>query len=56
VEHIQRQLGHSNLGMELSDVDSNYNALQFSPTKRVGFVTAVVAYTNRRPGDRVAAR
>ena len=44
-DQIRPYLGYSNLGMELSDVDSNYNALQVSLTKRVGFVTALVAYT-----------
>jgi Carboxypeptidase regulatory-like domain len=44
-DQIRPYLGYSNLGMEFSDVDSNYNALQLSLTKRVGFVTALVAYT-----------
>jgi hypothetical protein len=44
-DQIRPYLGYSNLGMELSDVDSNYNALQLSVTKRAGFITALVAYT-----------
>jgi hypothetical protein len=42
--------------MELSDVNSNYNALQLSLTKRVGFVTALVAYTySKALGDGAGA-
>jgi hypothetical protein len=44
-DQIRPYLGYSNLGMELSDVDSNYNALQISLTKRAGFLTALVSYT-----------
>jgi hypothetical protein len=38
--------------MELSDVNSNYNSLQVSLTKRAGFVTAGIAYTySKAMGD-----
>jgi len=51
-DQIRPYLGYSNLGMELSDVDSNYNALQLSLTKRVGLVTALVTYTySKAMGD-----
>jgi outer membrane receptor protein involved in Fe transport len=51
-DQIRPYLGYSNLGMELSDVDSNYNALQLTLTKRVGFVTGLVAYTySKAMGD-----
>jgi hypothetical protein len=51
-DQIRPYLGYSNLGMELSDVDSNYHALQLSLTKRVGFVTALVVYTySKAMGD-----
>jgi hypothetical protein len=51
-DQIRPYLGYSNLGMELSDVNSNYNALQLSLTKRAGFVTALVAYTySKAMGD-----
>ena len=51
-DQIRPYLGYSNLGMELSDVDSNYNALQLSLTKRAGFITALVAYTySKAMGD-----
>ena len=51
-DQIRPYLGYSNLGMALSDVDSNYNALQLSLTKRVGFVTASAAYTySKTMGD-----
>ncbi|HET9409896.1 MAG TPA: TonB-dependent receptor [Candidatus Sulfotelmatobacter sp.] len=44
-DQIRPYLGYSSVGQELSDVNSNYNALQLSLTKRVGFVTALVSYT-----------
>src|SRR3984957_9069740 len=44
-DQIRPYLGYSNLGMALSDVDSNYNSLQISLKKRFGFVTGMVAYT-----------
>ena len=47
-DQIRPYLGYSNLGMALSDVTSNYNALQASLVKRVGFVTASVSYTFSR--------
>jgi hypothetical protein len=51
-DQIRPYLGYSNLGMELSDVNSNYNALQLTLTKRAGFVTALVAYTySKAMGD-----
>jgi Carboxypeptidase regulatory-like domain len=44
-DQIRPYLGYSNLGMELSDVNSNYNGLQVSLTKHAGWLTAAVAYT-----------
>lgn len=44
-DQIRPYLGFSSVGQELSDVNSNYNALQFSVTKRAGFVTALFSYT-----------
>jgi len=44
-DQIRPYLGYSNLGMAFSDVNSNYNSLQASLVKRVGFVTASVSYT-----------
>jgi hypothetical protein len=44
-DQIRPYLGYSNLGMALSDATSNYNSLQASLVKRVGFVTASVSYT-----------
>ncbi|HEY6466850.1 MAG TPA: hypothetical protein VIY69_12705, partial [Candidatus Acidoferrales bacterium] len=38
-------LGYGGVNMELSDEDSNYNALQVGLTKRAGMLTASVAYT-----------
>ena len=37
-------LGYSGISEALSDVNSNYNALQVSLTKRTGIVTALVSY------------
>ena len=44
-DQLRPYLGYSNLGMELSDVNSNYNSVQATLTKRAGFVTAQMAYT-----------
>jgi len=44
-DQIRPYLGFSSIGQELSDVNSNYNALQVSATKRTGFVTALISYT-----------
>ena len=44
-DQIRPYLGYSNIQMSLSDVNSNYNALQVNLTKRTGILTATVAYT-----------
>jgi len=44
-DQIRPYLGYSSLNLALGDVDSNYNALQVSMTKRAGIVTATFAYT-----------
>ena len=44
-DQIRPFLGYSSIGYELSDVNSNYNALQASLTKRAGFVSGTFAYT-----------
>jgi hypothetical protein len=44
-DQIRPYLGYSALTMALSDVNSNYNALQVSLTKRAGILTATIAYT-----------
>jgi hypothetical protein len=44
-DQIRPYLGYSSINMALSDVDSNYNALQVSLTKRAGILTATAAYT-----------
>jgi len=44
-DQIRPYLGYSSIGMALSDVNSNYNSLQLSMTKRAGILTAMVAYT-----------
>ncbi len=44
-DQIRPYLGYSTLGLALSDVNSNYNSLQLSLTKRAGILTATVAYT-----------
>jgi hypothetical protein len=44
-DQIRPYLGYSNLTMESSDVNSNYNSLQINLTKRVGILTATAAYT-----------
>jgi hypothetical protein len=51
-DQIRPYLGYSNLGMAFSDVNSNYNSLQASLVKRVGFVTASISYTfSKAMGD-----
>jgi Carboxypeptidase regulatory-like domain len=51
-DQLRPYLGYSNLGMELGDVNSNYNSLQATLTKRAGFVTAQLAYTySKAMGD-----
>jgi hypothetical protein len=44
-DQIRPYLGYSSIGMALSDVNSNYNALQVSVTKRAGILTAIFSYT-----------
>jgi hypothetical protein len=44
-DQIRPYLGYSGLNLALGDVDSNYNALQVSLTKRAGILTATFAYT-----------
>ena len=44
-DQIRPYLGYSSVNLALSDVDSNYNALQVSLTKRAGILTATAAYT-----------
>ncbi|MGO9591042.1 MAG: carboxypeptidase regulatory-like domain-containing protein [Candidatus Acidiferrales bacterium] len=44
-DQIRPYLGYTTIGMAASDVDSNYNALQMSLTKRRGILTSSVAYT-----------
>ena len=44
-DQIRPYLGYSSITMALSDVNSNYNALQLSLTKRAGILTAMVSYT-----------
>ena len=44
-DQIRPYLGYSNLGLALSDADSNYNSLQISLKKRFGFATGLIAYT-----------
>jgi hypothetical protein len=51
-DQIRPYLGYSNITMELSDANSNYNSLQINLTKRAGIVTATVAYTySKTMGD-----
>jgi hypothetical protein len=51
-DQIRPYLGYSNITMELSDANSNYNALQINLTKRAGILTATVAYTySKTMGD-----
>jgi hypothetical protein len=44
-DRIRPYLGYSSLNLALGDVNSNYNSLQISLAKRVGFFTATFAYT-----------
>jgi len=44
-DQIRPYLGYSSIGMALSDVNSNYNSLQVSVTKRAGILTAIFSYT-----------
>jgi hypothetical protein len=44
-DQIRPYLGYSSIQMALSDVNSNYNSLQVSLTKRKGFFTTSIAYT-----------
>lgn len=44
-DQVRPYLGYSALTETFSDVNSNYNALQISMTKRAGILTATVAYT-----------
>jgi hypothetical protein len=51
-DQLRPYLGYSNLGMALSDVNSNYNSLQATLTKRAGFITAQLGYTySKAMGD-----
>jgi hypothetical protein len=51
-DQIRPYLGYSGLNLALSDVNSNYNALQLSLTKRAGILTATFAYTySKAMGD-----
>jgi len=51
-DRIRPYLGYSSLNLALGDVNSNYNSLQVSLTKRVGFFTATFAYTfSKAMGD-----
>jgi hypothetical protein len=51
-DQIRPYLGYSSIQMALSDVDSNYNALQLSLTKRTGILTATASYTySKAMGD-----
>jgi carboxypeptidase family protein len=44
-DQIRPYLGYSSIGEALSDVNSNYNSLQASLTKRKGFVSGTFSYT-----------
>jgi len=44
-DQIRPYLGYAGIQMALSDVNSNYNGLQASLTKRAGFFTTTIAYT-----------
>ncbi|HET8923384.1 MAG TPA: TonB-dependent receptor [Candidatus Acidoferrum sp.] len=44
-DQIRPFLGYAAIQMALGDVNSNYNALQLSLTKRAGILTAMVSYT-----------
>jgi hypothetical protein len=51
-DQIRPYLGYTSINMALSDVNSSYNGLQLSLTKRAGILTAMVAYTySKTMGD-----
>ena len=51
-DQIRPYLGYSSISMALSDVDSNYNALQVNLTKRTGILTSTLSYTySKTMGD-----
>jgi hypothetical protein len=51
-DQIRPYLGYSSVNLALSDVNSNYNALQISLTKRTGILTSTIAYTySKTMGD-----
>jgi hypothetical protein len=51
-DQIRPYLGYSGLNLAMSDVNSNYNSLQVSLTKRAGILTATFAYTySKAMGD-----
>jgi hypothetical protein len=51
-DQIRPYLGYSSLAMALTDVNSNYNSLQLSVTKRAGILTATLSYTfSKAMGD-----
>jgi Carboxypeptidase regulatory-like domain len=51
-DQIRPYLGYSNLNLALGDVNSNYNSMQLSLTKRAGIITATFAYTfSKAMGD-----
>jgi hypothetical protein len=51
-DQIRPYLGYSSVNLALSDVNSNYNALQVSLTKRTGILTSTVSYTySKTMGD-----
>ena len=47
-DQIRPYLGYGALQLSASDDDSNYNALQVILTKRAGFITPSVAYTDSK--------
>jgi hypothetical protein len=51
-DQIRPYLGYSSISMALSDVNSNYNALQVNLTKRTGILTSTMSYTySKTMGD-----
>ncbi len=51
-DQVRPYLGYSSVNLALSDVNSNYNALQVSLTKRAGILTATASYTfSKTMGD-----
>jgi hypothetical protein len=51
-DQIRPYLGYSSLNLALSDVNSSYNALQISLTKRTGILTSTISYTySKTMGD-----